>query len=154
VAIIGPPNAGNQRCSITLVGQKIRHRHIQAANHTKPHSSIVTQKRGQNCIHRHARLHDRTRAWRQMMHEVAAAGWRASTFCCCSVTHSRLSPHRLNVDRESQTLSRQNNSCIGIVDAVPKPKLLPLIERFRQEFDLRRNSAAFRASRAPDAMAC
>jgi len=136
VAIIGRPNAGKSTLLNHLVGQKI------AIVTSKPQTTrnriqgIVTQKRGQIVFIDTPGLHDPDSALgRQMMHEVAAAV-EGIDILLLIVDATHVSPHTDSMLIEKAKRFRGKTIlALNKVDAVPKPKLLPLIERFRQEFD-------------------
>lgn len=135
-AIIGRPNAGKSTLLNQLVGQKI------AIVTSKPQTTrnriqgIVTQKRGQIVFIDTPGLHDAdTALGRQMMHEIAAA-LEGIDVLILIVDASRVSPHTdFMLIEKAQRFAGKTILVLNKVDAVPKPKLLPLIERFRKEFD-------------------
>ena len=136
VAIVGRPNAGKSTLLNHLVGQKI------AIVTSKPQTTrnrvqgIVTQKRGQIVFIDTPGLHAPDSALgRQMMHEVAAAV-EGIDLLLLIVDASRVFPHTDSMLIEkAQRFAGKTILVLNKVDAVPKPKLLPLIERFRKEFD-------------------
>jgi len=136
VAIVGRPNAGKSTLLNHLVGQKI------AIVTSKPQTTrnriqgIVTQKRGQVVFIDTPGLHAPDSALgRQMMHEVAAAVEGIDVLLLI-VDASRVSPHTDSMLIEkAQRFPGKTILVLNKVDVVPKPTLLPLIDRFRQEFD-------------------
>jgi len=135
-AIVGRPNAGKSTLLNHLVGQKI------AIVTSKPQTTrnriqgIVTQNRGQIVFIDTPGLHAPDSALgRQMMHEVAAAV-EGIDLLLLIVDASRVLPHTDSMLIEkAQRFAGKTILVLNKVDAVPKPKLLPLIERFRKEFD-------------------
>lgn len=136
VAIVGRPNAGKSTLVNQLVGQKI------AIVTSKPQTTrnriqgIVTQKRGQIVFIDTPGLHSPDSALgRQMMHEVAAAVEGIDVLLLI-VDASHVSPHSdsMLLDK-AQRFRGKTILALNKVDAVPNPKLLPLIDRFRKEFD-------------------
>jgi GTP-binding protein Era len=136
VAIVGRPNAGKSTLLNRLVGQKI------AIVTSKPQTTrnrikgIVTQERGQIVFIDTPGLHDADSALgRQMMHEVAAA-IEGIDVLLLIVDASRVSPNTDSMLIEkAQRFPGKTILVLNKVDAVPKPKLLPVIERFRKEAD-------------------
>jgi GTPase len=136
VAIVGRPNAGKSTLLNRLVGQKI------AIVTSKPQTTrnriqgIVTQARGQIVFIDTPGLHDADSALgRQMMHEVAAA-IEGIDVLLLIVDASRVSPNTDSMLIEkAQRFPGRTILVLNKVDAVPKPKLLPVIERFRKEAD-------------------
>jgi GTP-binding protein Era len=136
VAIVGRPNAGKSTLLNRLVGQKI------AIVTSKPQTTrnriqgIVTQKRGQIVFIDTPGLHAADSALgRQMMHEVAAA-IEGIDVLLLIVDASRVSPNTDSMLMEkAQRFPGKTILVLNKVDAVPKPKLLPVIERFRKEAD-------------------
>ena len=136
VAIVGRPNAGKSTLVNQLVGQKI------AIVTSKPQTTrnriqgIVTQKRGQIVLIDTPGLHDPDSALgRQMMHEVAAAVEGIDVLLLI-VDASHASTHADSMLLEkAQRFRGKTMLVLNKIDAVPKQKLLPLIDRFRQEFD-------------------
>ena len=136
VAIVGRPNAGKSTLLNHLVGQKI------AIVTSKPQTTrnriqgIVTQKRGQVVFIDTPGLHAPDSALgRQMMHEVAAAVEGIDVLLLI-VDASRVSPQTDSMLLEkAQRFPGKTILVLNKVDVVPKPTLLPLIDRFRQEFD-------------------
>lgn len=136
VAIVGRPNAGKSTLVNQLVGQKI------AIVTSKPQTTrnriqgIVTQKRGQIVLIDTPGLHDPDSALgRQMMHEVAAAVEGIDVLLLI-VDASHASTHADSMLLEKAERFRGKTILVlNKIDAVPKQKLLPLIDRFRQEFD-------------------
>ena len=135
-AIVGRPNAGKSTLLNHLVGQKI------AIVTSKPQTTrnriqgIVTQKRGQIVFIDTPGLHAPDSALgRQMMHEVAAAVEGIDVLLLI-VDASRVSPHTDSMLIEkAQRFAGKTILVLNKVDTVPKLTLLPLIERFRKEFD-------------------
>lgn len=135
-AIVGRPNAGKSTLLNRLVGQKI------AIVTSKPQTTrnriqgIVTQKRGQIVFIDTPGLHDADSALgRQMMHEIAAA-IEGIDVLLLIVDASRVSPNTDSMLIEkAQRFPGKTMLVLNKVDAVPKPKLLPIIERFRREAD-------------------
>ena len=135
-AIVGRPNAGKSTLLNYLVGQKI------AIVTSKPQTTrnriqgIVTQKRGQIVFIDTPGLHAPDSALgRQMMHEVAAAVEGIEVLLLI-VDASHVSPHTDSMLIEkAQRFPGKTILVLNKVDTVPKPQLLPLIERFRKEFD-------------------
>jgi len=136
VAIVGRPNAGKSTLVNQLVGQKI------AIVTSKPQTTrnriqgIVTQKRGQVVFIDTPGLHDPDSALgRQMMHEVAAAV-EGIDLLVLIVDASRVSRHTdAMLIEKAQRFRGKTILVLNKVDAVRKPDLLPLIERFNKEFD-------------------
>ena len=136
VAIVGRPNAGKSTLLNHLVGQKI------AIVTSKPQTTrnriqgIVTQKRGQIVFIDTPGLHDPDSALgRQMMHEVAAAV-EGIDLLLLIVDATRVSPHIDSMLIEkAQRFRGKTILVLNKVDTLPKPKLLPLIDRFSKEFD-------------------
>lgn len=136
VAIVGRPNAGKSTLLNRLVGQKI------AIVTSKPQTTrnrvqgIVTQKRGQIVFIDTPGLHDADSALgRQMMHEIAAA-IEGIDVLLLIVDASHVSPHTDSMLMEkAQRFPGKTILVLNKVDVVPKPKLLPLIERFSKEAD-------------------
>jgi GTP-binding protein Era len=136
VAIVGRPNAGKSTLLNHLVGQKI------AIVTSKPQTTrnriqgIVTQKRGQIVFIDTPGLHDPDSALgRQMMHEVAAAIEGIDALLLI-VDATRVSPHTdPMLIEKAQRFPGKTILVLNKVDTVPKPKLLPLIDRFGKEFD-------------------
>jgi len=81
-------------------------------------------------------LHDPDSALgRQMMHEVAAAV-EGIDILLLIVDASHISPHTdTMLIEKAKRFHGKTILALNKVDAVPKPKLLPLIDRFRQEFE-------------------
>ncbi len=96
----------------------------------------MTQKRGQIVFIDTPGLHAPDSALgRQMMHEVAAAVEGIDVLLLI-VDASRVSPHTDSMLIEkAQRFAGKTILVLNKVDTVPKPQLLPLIERFRKEFD-------------------
>ena len=135
-AIVGRPNAGKSTLLNHLVGQKI------AIVTSKPQTTrnriqgIVTEKRGQIVFIDTPGLHAPDSALgRQMMHEVAAAVEGIDVLLLI-VDASRVSPQTDSMLIEkAQRFAGKTILVLNKIDVVPKPKLLPLIERFSKEFD-------------------
>ena len=136
VAIVGRPNAGKSTLLNRLVGQKV------AIVTSKPQTTrnriqgIVTDARGQIVFIDTPGLHDPDSALgRQMMREVAAA-LEGIDVLLLLVDASRALPQP-----DAMLLERAKRFCgatilaLNKVDAVPKPKLLPLIDAFQRAFD-------------------
>jgi GTP-binding protein Era len=136
VAIIGRPNAGKSTLINHLVGQKIAIVTAKPQTTRNRIQGIVTQKRGQIVFIDTPGLHDPDSALgRQMMHEVAAAVEGIDVLLLI-VDASRVSPHSDGMLIEKAKRFRGKTIlALNKVDAVAKPNLLPLIDRFRQEFD-------------------
>jgi GTPase len=136
VAIVGRPNAGKSTLLNQLVGQKI------AIVTSKPQTTrnriqgIVTEKRGQIVFIDTPGLHDPDSALgRQMMHEIAAA-IEGIDLLLLIVDASRVTPNPDSMLIEkAQRFPGKTILVLNKVDAVPKPKLLPIMERFRKEAD-------------------
>jgi GTPase len=136
VAIVGRPNAGKSTLINRLVGQKV------AIVTSKPQTTrnriqgIVTQKRGQVVFIDTPGLHDADSALgRQMMHEIAAAIEGIDALLLI-VDAGHVSPHTDSMLLEkAKRFPGKTILVLNKVDLVPKPKLLPLIERFRKEAD-------------------
>jgi GTP-binding protein Era len=136
VAIVGRPNAGKSTLINQLVGQKI------AIVTSKPQTTrnriqgIVTQKRGQIVLIDTPGLHAPDSALgRQMMHEVAAAVEGIDVLLLI-VDASGVSEHSdTMLIEKAQRFRGKTILVLNKVDVVPKPKLLPLIDRFSKEFD-------------------
>jgi len=136
VAIIGRPNAGKSTLLNRLVGQKI------AIVTSKPQTTrnriqgIVTQKRGQIVFIDTPGLHDPDSALgRQMMHEVAAAV-EGIDLLLLIVDAGRVLPHTdAALLEKAKRFRGKTILALNKVDALPKQKLLPLIETFSKEFD-------------------
>jgi GTP-binding protein Era len=136
VAIVGRPNAGKSTLLNRVVGQKI------AIVTSKPQTTrnriqgIVSQKRGQIVFIDTPGLHDAESALgRQMMHEIAAA-IEGIDVLLLVVDASRVSTQTDSMLLEkAQRFPGKTILVLNKVDAVPKPKLLPLIDRFQKELD-------------------
>jgi GTP-binding protein Era len=136
VAIVGRPNAGKSTLLNRLVGQKI------AIVTSKPQTTrnriqgIVTQKRGQIVFIDTPGLHDPDSALgRQMMHEVAAA-LEGIDALLLIVDASRALPQAdAMLLEKAKRFPGKTILALNKVDALAKPRLLPLIEAFRKEFD-------------------
>jgi GTPase len=136
VTIIGRPNAGKSTLLNRLVGQKIAivtHRPQTTRNRVQ---GIVTEKRGQIVFVDTPGIHEPDSALgRQMMHEVAAA-LEGVDVLLLIIDATHVSPHSdaLLIEK-SKRFPGNTILALNKVDLVPKPKLLPLIERFQKEFD-------------------
>jgi GTPase len=136
VAIIGRPNAGKSTLINQLVGQKI------AIVTSKPQTTrnriqgIVTQKRGQLVLIDTPGLHAPDSALgRQMMHEVAAAVEGIDVLLLIvDASHVSDFTDAMLIEK-AQPFRGKTILVLNKVDVVPKPKLLPLIDRFSKEFD-------------------
>jgi len=136
VAIIGRPNAGKSTLLNRLVGQKV------AIVTSKPQTTrnriqgIVTDRRGQIVFIDTPGLHEPDSALgRQMMHEVAAA-LEGIDAVLMIVDASRAAPQLDPVLLENAKRFRGSVVlALNKVDAVPKTKLLPMIDAFRQAFE-------------------
>jgi GTP-binding protein Era len=136
VAILGRPNAGKSTLLNRVVGQKI------AIVSSKPQTTrnriqgIVTQERGQIVFIDTPGLHDAESALgRQMMHEIAAA-IEGIDVLLLIVDASRVSAQMDSMLLEkAQRFPGKTILVLNKVDAIPKPKLLPLIDRFQKELD-------------------
>ena len=136
VAIVGRPNAGKSTLLNQLVGQKI------AIVTSKPQTTrnriqgIVTEKRGQIVFIDTPGLHDPDSALgRQMMREVAAA-IEGIDLLLLIVDASRVSPQTDSMLlQKAQRFPGRTILVLNKVDTVPKAQLLPMIDRFRKEFD-------------------
>ena len=136
VAIVGRPNAGKSTLVNRLVGQKI------AIVTSKPQTTrnriqgIVTEKRGQIVFIDTPGLHDPDSALgRQMMREVAAA-IEGIDVLLLIVDASRVSPQTDSMLlQKAQRFPGKTILVLNKVDTVPKAQLLPMIDRFRKEFD-------------------
>jgi GTPase len=136
VAIIGRPNAGKSTLLNQLVGQKIAIVTAKPQTTRNRIQGIVTQKRGQIVFIDTPGLHDPDSALgRQMMHEVAAAVEGIDVLLLI-VDASRVSPHTdAMLIEKAKRFPGKTILALNKVDTVPKPQMLPLIDRFRQEFD-------------------
>lgn len=135
VAIIGRPNAGKSTLLNRLVGQKIAivtHRPQTTRNRIQ---GIVTEKRGQIVFVDTPGVHDPESALgRQMMHEVAAA-LEGIDVLLLIIDATHVSPHQDTwLSEKAQRFAERTILALNKVDLVPKPKLLPLIDRFQEEF--------------------
>src|SRR5258707_15011630 len=136
VAIVGRPNAGKSTLLNRLVGQKI------AIVTSKPQTTrnriegILTQKRRQIVFIDTPGLHDPDSALgRQMMHEVAAA-IEGIDVLLLIVDAGRVLPHTdTSLLEKAKRFPGKTILALNKVDGLPKPKLLPLIDTFRKEFD-------------------
>ena len=136
VAIIGRPNAGKSTLLNRFVGQKI------AIVTSKPQTTrnriqgIVTRPEGQIIFIDTPGLHDADSALgRQMMHEVAAA-LEGIDLLLLMIDATSIQPYG-----DSQLLDKAKRFAgktilaLNKVDRLPKPKLLPMIDALRKEFD-------------------
>jgi GTP-binding protein Era len=136
VAIIGRPNAGKSTLLNRVVGQKI------AIVTSKPQTTrnriqgIVTEKRGQIVFIDTPGLHEADSALgRQMMHEIAAA-IEGIDVLLLIVDATRVSDQMDSMLLEkAQRFPGKTILVLNKVDTIPKPKLLPLIDRFQKELD-------------------
>jgi GTPase len=136
VAIIGRPNAGKSTLLNRLVGQKV------AIVTSKPQTTrnriqgIVTQPRGQIVFIDTPGLHEADSALgRQMMHEIAAA-LEGIDVLLLMVDASRALLHADALLLEKAKRFRGKTIlALNKIDRLPKPKLLPLIDAFRQAFE-------------------
>jgi GTP-binding protein Era len=136
VAIIGRPNAGKSTLLNRLVGQKV------AIVTSKPQTTrnriqgIVTQARGQIVFIDTPGLHEADSALgRQMMHEIAAA-LEGIDVLLLMVDASRALPHADALLLEKAKRFRGKTIlALNKIDRLPKPKLLPLIDAFREAFE-------------------
>jgi GTP-binding protein Era len=136
VAIIGRPNAGKSTLLNRVVGQKI------AIVTSKPQTTrnriqgIVTEKRGQIVFIDTPGLHEADSALgRQMMHEIAAA-IEGIDVLLLIVDATRVSDQMDSMLlAKAQRFPGKTILVLNKVDAIPKPKLLPLIDRFQKELD-------------------
>jgi GTPase len=136
VAIVGRPNAGKSTLLNRLVGQKV------AIVASKPQTTrnriqgIVTQPDGQIIFIDTPGLHAGESALgRQMMQEVAAA-LEGIDVLLLMVDACHAPPH---VDEllleKAKRFGGKTILALNKVDAIPKPKLLPMMEMFREAFD-------------------
>jgi len=136
VAIIGRPNAGKSTLLNRLVGQKV------AIVTSKPQTTrnriqgIVTRPEGQIVFIDTPGLHDADSALgRQMMHEVAAA-LEGIDLLLVMVDATSAKPYG-----DAQLLERAKRFegktilALNKVDRLPKPRLLPMIDTLRKEFE-------------------
>ena len=136
VAIVGRPNAGKSTLINRLVGQKI------AIVTSKPQTTrnriqgIVTEKRGQIVFIDTPGLHDPDSALgRQMMREVTAA-MEGIDVLLLIVDASRVSPQTDSMLlQKAQRFPGKTILVLNKVDTLQKAQLLPMIDRFRKEFD-------------------
>jgi GTP-binding protein Era len=136
VAIIGRPNAGKSTLLNRLVGQKV------AIVTPKPQTTrnriqgIVTNHRGQIVFIDTPGLHDPDSALgRQMMREVAAALEGIDVLLLIvDAGHARAQPDPVLLDRAKRFRSA-TILALNKVDALPKAKLLPLIDAHQKAFD-------------------
>jgi GTPase len=136
VAIIGRPNAGKSTLLNRLVGQKV------AIVTSKPQTTrnriqgIVTRPEGQIIFIDTPGLHLPDSALgRQMMKEVAAA-LEGIDVLLLMVDASRALPLADNLLLEqAKRFGGKTILALNKVDAVEKPKLLPLIEAFQKAFE-------------------
>ena len=135
VAIVGRPNAGKSTLLNRLVGQKIAivtHRPQTTRNRIQ---GIVTEKRGQIAFIDTPGIHEPESALgRQMMHEVAAA-LEGIDLLLLIIDATHVSPHPDHwLIEKAKRFPEKTILALNKVDLVPKPKLLPLIDRFQKEF--------------------
>ncbi len=136
VAIIGRPNAGKSTLLNRLVGQKI------AIVTSKPQTTrnriqgIVTRPEGQIVFIDTPGLHEPESALgRQMMREVAAAV-EGIDLLLLVLDASRTLPFADELLLERARRFRGKSILVlNKIDRLPRPKLLPLIEAFRQAFE-------------------
>jgi GTP-binding protein Era len=136
VAIVGRPNAGKSTLLNRVVGQKV------AIVTSKPQTTrnriqgIVTKAEGQIVFIDTPGLHEANSALgRQMMHEVAAA-LEGIDVLLLMVDASHALPHADALLLEKAKRFRGKAIlALNKIDRLPKPKLLPLIEAFRQAFE-------------------
>jgi GTPase len=135
VAIIGRPNAGKSTLLNRLVGQKIAivtHRPQTTRNRIQ---GIVSEKRGQIVFIDTPGVHEPESALgRQMMHEVAAA-LEGIDLLLLIIDSTHVSPHpdRWLIEKAAR-FPGKTILALNKIDLVPKPMLLPLIDRFQKEF--------------------
>jgi GTP-binding protein Era len=132
VAIVGRPNAGKSTLLNRFVGQKV------AIVTSKPQTTrnriqgIVTRPEGQIVFIDTPGLHDAASALgRQMMHEVAAAV-EGIDILLLMVDASHTLPHsdELLIQRATR-FGGKTVLVLNKIDKLPKAKLLPLMEAFR-----------------------
>lgn len=136
VAIVGRPNAGKSTLLNRLVGQKI------AIVTSKPQTTrnriqgIVTRPEGQIVFIDTPGLHTPESALgRQMMREVAAA-LEGIDVLLLMADASRGMPEKDELLFEkAKRFAGKTILALNKVDRLEKPKLLPLIEAFRKEFE-------------------
>ena len=133
VAIVGRPNAGKSTLLNRLVGQKI------AIVTSKPQTTrnriqgIVTRPEGQIVFIDTPGLHEADSALgRQMMREISAAV-EGIDLLLLMVDASHMLPHsdELLIQR-AQRFGGKTVLVLNKIDKVPKAKLLPLIDAFRE----------------------
>ena len=136
MAIVGRPNAGKSTLLNRLVGQKIAIVTAKPQTTRNRIQGIVTQKRGQIIFIDTPGLHDPDSALgRQMMHEVAAA-IEGIDVLLLIVDAANVPPHTDTALLEKAKRFRGKTIlALNKVDALTKPKLLPLIDTFSKEFD-------------------
>ena len=136
VAIIGRPNAGKSTLLNRLVGQKI------AIVTSKPQTTrnriqgIVTRPEGQIVFIDTPGLHDADSALgRQMMHEVAAA-LEGIDLLLLMIDATSIQPYGdSQLFEKAKRFAGKTILALNKVDRLPKPKLLPMIDTLRKEFD-------------------
>jgi GTP-binding protein Era len=136
VAVVGRPNAGKSTLVNRLVGQKI------AIVTSKPQTTrnriqgIVTKPHGQSIFIDTPGLHEADSALgRQMMQEVAAA-LEGIDVLLLMVDASRMQPHADDLLLEkAKRFPGKTILALNKVDALPKAKLLPLIDAFAKAFE-------------------
>jgi GTP-binding protein Era len=136
VAVVGRPNAGKSTLVNRLVGQKI------AIVTSKPQTTrnriqgIVTKPQGQSIFIDTPGLHEADSALgRQMMQEVAAA-LEGIDVLLLMVDASRMQPHADDLLLEkAKRFPGKTILALNKVDALPKAKLLPLIDAFAKAFE-------------------
>jgi GTP-binding protein Era len=136
VAILGRPNAGKSTLLNRLVGQKV------AIVTSKPQTTrnriqgIVTRPEGQIVFIDTPGIHEAKSALnRQMMREVAAAV-EGIDLLLLVADASSMEPHsdHLLIDR-ARRFGGKTILALNKVDKLPKAKLLPMLDSFRQEVD-------------------
>ena len=136
VAIIGRPNAGKSTLLNRLVGQKV------AIVTSKPQTTrnriqgIVTRPEGQIVFIDTPGLHHADSALgRQMMHEVAAA-LEGIDLLLVMVDATSAKPYGdAQLVEKAKRFAGKTILALNKVDRLPKPKLLPMIEALRKEFE-------------------
>jgi GTPase len=136
VAIVGRPNAGKSTLLNRLVGQKV------AIVASKPQTTrnriqgIVTRPDGQIIFIDTPGLHTaETALGRQMMREVVSA-LEGIDVLLLMVDACHAPPHRDDLLLEkAKRFPGKTILALNKVDAIPKTKLLPMIEMFGKEFE-------------------
>jgi GTP-binding protein Era len=136
VAIVGRPNAGKSTLLNHVVGQKVAIVTAKPQTTRNRIQGIVTTPRGQIVFIDTPGLHDADSALgRQMMHEVAAA-LEGIDVLLLMVDASRALPYADSLLLEKAKRFRGKTIlALNKIDHLPKQKLLPLIEAFRQAFE-------------------